>query len=214
MKILQVVHGLGYVLLIIDEVDCSMNSGAEGYGGTSSCVIAQIKEFMSDISHRGRVVVLMMTNRPDKIDVDLKRPGRLDYKIPFFFPQDDETRKAILKALVRKNKIKISKGLDVEVITPEIIGHSAAELEAVLLRAMRIASEDDCVLLKEPDLFQAAKDVIPSHDTRMLEYMEMLAVFESSSKMMLPEKYREIPTEEVHKRFDILCGELGIVVRA
>ena len=208
------VHGLGYVLLIIDEADCSMNSGAEGDGGTSSRVIAQIKEFMSDTSHRGRVVVLMMTNRPDKIDVDLKRPGRLDYKIPFFFPQDDETRKAILKALVRKNKIKISKGLDVEVITPEIIGHSAAELEAVLLRAMRIASEDDCVLLKEPDLFQAAKDVIPSHDTRMLEYMEMLAVFESSSKMMLPEKYREIPTEEVHKRFDILRGELGIVVRA
>ena len=111
--------------------------------------------------------VLMMTNRPDKIDVDLKRPGRLDYKIPFFFPHDDETRKAILKALVRKNKI--SKGLDVEVITPEIFGHSAAELEAVLLRAMRIASEDDCVLLKEPDLFQAAKDVSPSHDTRMLE---------------------------------------------
>ena len=165
MKILQVVHGLGYVLLIIDEVDCSMNSGAEGDGGTSSRVIAQIKEFMSDTSHRGRVVVLMMTK-------------------------------------------------NVEVITPEIIGHSAAELEAVLLRAMRIASEDDCVLLKEPDLFQAAKDVIPSHDTRMLEYMEMLAVFESSSKMMLPEKYREIPTEEVHKRFDILRGELGIVVRA
>ena len=42
----------------------------------------------------------------------------------------------------------------------------------------------------------------------------MLAVFESSSKMMLPEKYREIPTEEVDKRLDILRGELGIVVRA
>ena len=93
------VHGLGYVLLIIDEADCSMNSGAEGDGGTSSRVIAQIKEFMSDTSHRGRVVVLMMTK-------------------------------------------------NVEVITPEIIGHSAAELEAVLLRAMRIASEDDRVLLK------------------------------------------------------------------
>ena len=89
-KILQVVHGLGYVLLIIDEADRSMNSGTDGDGGTSSRVIARIKEFMSDTSHRGRVVVLMMTNRPDKIDIDLKRPGRLDYKIPFFFPQDEE----------------------------------------------------------------------------------------------------------------------------
>ena len=60
-----------------------MNSGAEGDGGTSSHVIARIKEFMLDTSHRGHVVVLM-TNRPDKIDVNLKRLGRLDYKIPFF----------------------------------------------------------------------------------------------------------------------------------
>ena len=80
-KILQVVKSLGYVLLIIDEADRSM-SGNDGDGGTSSRVIARIKEFMSDTSHRGRIVVLMMTNWPDKIDIDLKRPGRLDYKVP------------------------------------------------------------------------------------------------------------------------------------
>ena len=91
-KILQVVKGLGYVLLIIDEADRSMSGQGDNDGGTSSRVIARLKEFMSDTAHRGRVLVVMMTNRPDKIDIDLKRPGRLDFKIPFFFPQDDETR--------------------------------------------------------------------------------------------------------------------------
>ncbi len=213
-KILQVVHGLGYVLLIIDEADRSMNSGTDGDGGTSSRVIARIKEFMSDTSHRGRVVVLMMTNRPDKIDIDLKRPGRLDYKIPFFFPQDEETRQAILEALVRKNKVQLEKGADVMAISPKTEGYSAAELESVLLRAMRLASEDDRAKVSDSDLMQAATDVIPSRDTRMLEYMEMLAVFESSSKQMLPPKFREIPTKEVHKRLDVLRNQLGIVLRA
>ena len=78
-------------------------SGQDNDGGTSSRVIAKIKEFMSDTTNRGRIVILMMTNRPDKIDIDLKRPGRLDVKIPFFFPQDQETRIAITKALIRKN---------------------------------------------------------------------------------------------------------------
>ena len=56
--------------------------------------------------------VLMMTNRPDKIDIDLKRPGRLDVKIPFFFPQDQETRLAVTKALIRKNKLDLSTQVD------------------------------------------------------------------------------------------------------
>ena len=88
-KILQVVKGLGNVLLIIDEADRSLSSGG-GDGGVDSRVIAKLKEFMSDTTHRGRIVVVMMTNRPDKIDIDLKRPGRLDNKIPFFLPEDEE----------------------------------------------------------------------------------------------------------------------------
>ena len=79
-KILDLVDALGYVLLIIDEADRSLSSG-DNDGGTSSRVIARLKEFMSDTSHRGRVVILMMTNRPDKLDVDLKRPGRFDLKM-------------------------------------------------------------------------------------------------------------------------------------
>ena len=212
--ILNVVNGLGYVLLIIDEADRSMSSNTGSDGGTSSRVIARIKEFMSNTKHRGRVVVLMMTNRPDKIDIDLKRPGRLDYKIPFFFPQDKETREAILAALIRKNKIKIHADANVEVIGPQTEGYSAAELEAVLLRALNLASADEREELNDSDLIQAATDVIPSRDTKMLEYMEMLAVFESSSREMLPEKYKHMKTVDVHKRLDALRIELGIHIRS
>lgn len=208
-KILQVVEGLGYVLLIIDEADRSMSSGSEGDGGTSSRVIARLKEFMSDTSHRGRVVMLMMTNRPDKLDADLKRPGRFDLKIPFFYPEQAEERRAVFEALVRKNKIAFEDGVELDGAVQATEGYSGAELEAVLLAALNLAADGDRTELSQEDLDHAVDDVVPSRDTRMLSYMEMLAVFESSSRKMLPARYRDMETQAVLGELDRLRAALG-----
>jgi SpoVK/Ycf46/Vps4 family AAA+-type ATPase len=208
-KILQVVEGLGYVLLIVDEADRSMGSATDGDGGTSSRVIARLKEFMSDTGHRGRIVVLMMTNRPDKLDADLKRPGRFDLKIPFFFPEDHAERKAVLEALTRKNKLTLAEDADLDAAADGTEGYSGAELESVLLAAGANAAEADHAEIQAEDLAQAVEDVIPSRDTRMLEFMEMLAVFESTNRRMLPERYRSLDTDTVHQRLDALRIQLG-----
>src|ERR1043166_1794419 len=106
-KILNVIRAIGQVVVIIDEGDRAFgNTDGEGDGGTSSRVIARIKEFMSDTSNRGRILFLVMTNRPDKLDVDLKRAGRLDRKIPFLYVQTAEEVELVANALLRKNKIK------------------------------------------------------------------------------------------------------------
>jgi len=207
-KVLDLVDALGYVLLIIDEADRSL-SGGDSDGGTGSRVIARLKEFMSDTSHRGRVVVLMMTNRPDKLDVDLKRPGRFDFKIPFFFPEATDERVLILKALIRKNKLQLVDDIGFDGVADATEGYSGAELEAVLLAASNRAAEADHERITQEDLDQAAADVIPSRDVRMLEYMELLAVFEASAKRMLPERYRELDTAVVLERLDALKRQLG-----
>ena len=54
-KILNVVKAIGNVLLIVDEVDRAFGSSGDSDGGTTSRVIARLKEFMSDTSNRGRV---------------------------------------------------------------------------------------------------------------------------------------------------------------
>lgn len=208
-KILQVVDGLGYVLLIIDEADRSLSGGAEGDGGTSSRVIARLKEFMSDTSHRGRVVILMMTNRPDKLDVDLKRPGRFDVKIPFFFPETPEERRQITAAVLRKSQLQLAPGATLEPVVAGTVGYSAAEIEAVVLAAANFAAWEERQELSEADLARAVVDLIPSRDLRMLEYMELLAVFESSARRMLPERYQGMTTQEVQARLDVVRAQLG-----
>ncbi|MFT4624593.1 MAG: transitional endoplasmic reticulum ATPase [Myxococcota bacterium] len=212
-KVLELVEALGYVLLILDEADRGLSSGSGSDGGVNSRVIARLKEFMSDTSHRGRVVILMMTNRPDKLDVDLKRPGRFDMKIPFFFPEAAEERRLIFEALCRKNKLQLVEGISFTNAVESTDGYSGAEIEAVLLAANSLAGEEDQDNIDQKHLDQAVADLIPSRDTRMLEYMELLAVFESSSRKMLPERFRDLDTSDVQERLDRLRTMLGARAR-
>ena len=41
-----------------------------------------IAQEMTDTGNRGRVVWILASSRPDLIEVDLKRPGRVDVKVP------------------------------------------------------------------------------------------------------------------------------------
>ena len=52
-------------------------------------------------------------------------------------------------------------------------------------------------------------DYLPSRDLEMLEYMELLAVFEASSRRMLPQKYAGMSMEALQRRLaelKVLCG--------
>lgn len=210
--ILRVVEGLGYVLLVIDEADRSLSGGGEGDGGTSSRVIARLKEFMSDTRHRGRIVILMMTNRPDKLDADLKRPGRFDLKIPFFHPEEPADREAVLRAVLARAELPLAAGVDLGPAVGAVAGYSAAEIESVALAAVNFAAWEGRAAIESGDLARACADIVPSRDLRMLELMELLAVFESSTRRMLPPRFRDLGTPEVLERLDrvrLLLGPRG-----
>ena len=88
-------------------------------------------------------------------------------------------------------------------------GYASAELELVVLAASALASDDERSEVTSADLERAVGDVIPSRDPRMLDYMEMLAVFESCSRRMLPPRYAEMETHEVQSALDSLRAQLG-----
>jgi AAA+ superfamily predicted ATPase len=204
-KILTVIKAIGQVVVIIDEGDRAFgNTDGEGDGGTSSRVIARIKEFMSDTSNRGRILFLVMTNRPDKLDVDLKRAGRLDRKIPFLYSQSPEEVENVAKAVTRKNKIRTS--VDFVSIrggfSTKLVGYSNADVEAVILMANDDAAREAGgeATVEAAHFVRAASDYFPSRDVELLEYMELLAVFETSSRRLLPAKYADMTPEELDLR--------------
>jgi SpoVK/Ycf46/Vps4 family AAA+-type ATPase len=210
-KILNVIRAIGQVVVIIDEGDRAFgNTDSEDDGGTSSRVIARIKEFMSDTSNRGRILFLVMTNRPDKLDVDLKRAGRLDRKIPFLYSQTPEEVENIARASIRKNRINTDVDLASirDAFSKKLVGYSNADVEAVILMANDDAARDGDNGVSAARLISAAADYFPSRDVELLEYMELLAVFEASSRRFLPAKYAGMTPEEL----DLRLRQLRIVV--
>jgi SpoVK/Ycf46/Vps4 family AAA+-type ATPase len=213
-RILTVIKAIGQVVVIIDEGDRAFgNTDGEGDGGTSSRVIARIKEFMSDTSNRGRILFLVMTNRPDKLDVDLKRAGRLDRKIPFLYSQTPDEVENVARAVARKNRVRTSVDFTAirDTFSVKLVGYSNADVEAVILMAnddaARAAGGDAEVLAEHFE--RAASDYFPSRDVELLEYMELLAVFEASSRRLLPAKYAAMTPEELDLRLRQLRLTVG-----
>ncbi|MBN1961058.1 MAG: ATP-binding protein [Deltaproteobacteria bacterium] len=208
-RILSVIKAMGQVIVIIDEGDRAFgNQASESDGGTSSRVIGRIKEFMSDTANRGRVLFILMTNRPDKLDVDIKRAGRLDKKIPFLYPQTTEEVEAVVKAQIKKNDFnsQVVFPQDRQAVSQKLVGYSNAEIEAVVLLAGEYAKE---VVITAEHFTNAIRDYLPSRDTNMLEYMELIAVFEASNRKMLPAKYATIDVLELQKRLNELKLQVG-----
>jgi transitional endoplasmic reticulum ATPase len=216
-RILQVVQAIGQVLVIIDEGDRAFGnqSDGDGDGGTSSRVIGRLKEFMSDTSNRGRVLFILMTNRPDKLDLDIKRAGRLDRKIPLLYAQSSDEVEAVINAQLRKHRFEngLSFPEDRAAVSDKMLGLSNADFEAIVLLAGELAAaaapDVASPRLTRALLEQAIADYLPSRDTKMLEYMELLAVFEASNRKMLPRKYQTMSAEELQARLDLLRLECG-----
>jgi transitional endoplasmic reticulum ATPase len=210
-KVLGMVKALGPIILIIDEGDRSFGGQSEDTdGGTSSRVIARLKEFMSEPDNRGQVLFILMTNRPDKLDIDIKRAGRIDRKIPFFYPDTAQDVEAVLKALFTRYRLGTAIDWEAarEATSARLIGYSNADLEAVCLLALNMAGEGSTI--NQECFERAIADYVPARDAGMLEYMEMLAVFEASRRSMLPARYRDMSQEDFNLRLRELKRELRL----
>lgn len=209
-KVLTVIKGLGQILVIIDEGDRSIGGATEGDSGVNSRVIARLKEFMSDPDHRGHIVFVMMTNRPDKLDTDMKRPGRFDLKIPFFAPQNAAERAAIVRAVLRRHRIEADLAEEeLSALLEGLDGYAAADLEAVVLLANDdlqsgwvpegASEEAPPAALTLPYLQRAVVDYMPTRELAMIRYMELLAVHEASNRRLLPPRFADIEVDDLNR---------------
>ena len=200
-RVLATVKAMGPIAVIIDEGDRSFGSGGgggdDGDGGTSSRVIARLKEFMAETENRGQVLFVMMTNRPDKLDSDIKRPGRLDRKIPFFYCDSAPERVQVLQAvLARYEETCVASNEELLTLCDTLPGYSNADLEALALLAVELA-RNQARPLDAQALNEAAQDFMPPQEQDMIEFMELLAVSETSRRSMLPKRYRDMAISDI-----------------
>jgi transitional endoplasmic reticulum ATPase len=198
-RVLATVKAMGPIAVIIDEGDRSFGSGGgeDSDGGTSSRVIARLKEFMAETENRGQVLFIMLTNRPDKLDSDIKRPGRLDRKIPFFYCESASERSQVLLAvLARYGETCAATPEELLTLCETLAGYSNADLEALALLAVELARNAKTPL-DAAALGLAAQDFMPPQERDMIDFMELLAVSETSRRSMLPKRYRDMAMADI-----------------
>jgi len=207
-KIFSVLDALGQVVVFVDEADQAMGSrsGGEGDSGLSGRIYSMMAQKMSDTRLRGKIIWVLATSRPDLLEVDLKRPGRLDVHIPLFPPQDDASRHELLRVMAKKVGMEIAP----EDVPPLPAGMEIGgnEMEAILVRANRRWQ------LQEPPgatpLPQIIGEVLaeyrPSAHVRRYEYMDLVAVKECTDDRFLPPRYRTMSPEDLEARLQALSG--------
>jgi AAA+ superfamily predicted ATPase len=204
-KIFAILRALGQVVVFVDEADqaSGRREGGDGDSGLSGRVYSMLAKEMSETRNRGRILWVFATSRPDLVEVDLKRQGRLDVHIPLFPPETAQEREALLLAIAKKLKLPLT-AEDLPPFTDDVtLGGN--ELEGVLVRALRVheLSAEPRKPLREV-LAEVIKEVRPNPHTRKLEYMDLVAVKECTDVRFLPPHYRDLTPEELETRIDAL----------
>ncbi len=203
-KIFAVLRAIGQVVVFVDEADQAAGKREGGdESGLSGRVYAMLAKEMSETANRGRIVWVFATSRPDLLEVDLKRQGRLDVHMPLFPPQTEEEQKGLIVAIAGKLKLPLA-AADVPDL-PDNVTLGGNEIEGVLVRALRTweLSNEPKRPLKDL-LLDVFREVRPSAHTRKLEYMDLVAVKECTDARFLPERYRALDPETIEDRLESL----------
>lgn len=205
-KVLKILKAMAPVAVMIDEADAYLGNRSSGGGsGVNNRIFSMLASFMSDTDNRGRIVWFLVTARPDLMPVDFKRQGRAEEHIGLFYPDTLEEKKELLQVMTRKTGMSY---LDLDEFDEEFFDdmsvRSGADMEAALTRAKFKAASLGLEEVNFDIIAQVFGDFLPPTYPEEIELMTYSAVLESTSKELLPPRYRDMSREEVLEKVEDL----------
>lgn len=194
-KAIEGIEALAPCVVFLDEIDQKIRRTEAGAGDGGSAVEANIfgrlLEFFGDGGHRGRIIAIAASNRPDLVDAALKRPGRFDTKIPLLPPDSNEERVSVLNAQLTRYGFDGLDNQDVNAALAAVATSTKdwtqAELERLVVMARGI-----CRVQRKP-LAQAIGEARArlKANTSDIVRMSKLALAECDDLALVPERWRQ-----------------------
>ena len=189
-RIFRLLQALGRCYVFIDEADQAIGrrDSSGGDSGISGRVYSMLAEEMGSSTNRGKLIWILASSRPDLIEVDLKRPGRIDVTIPLFPTTTRKESLELLRMLCKKRSVMIpdKEAAAFEPLMPLLLTPGAAETLAVkIYRLFRTSNSSVQDVLRS--CLTDYQNPVP---LQTLEYQIRLAVAEASDLEFVPQDFR------------------------
>lgn len=187
-KIFRLIRALGRCIVFVDEADQTLGRRDSGSSdsGLSGRLYSMIAQEMSDSGNRGRLMWILASSRPDLIEVDLKRPGRVDVKVPLLPTATVAESAALLNALMKRFGIAPGPEAMAALPLPTLLTPGAAEALAVkVYRKVRTESVD--VLVALDDSLRGYQAPVPAD---VMAFQMRIAIREATDVQFVPEPLR------------------------
>jgi hypothetical protein len=192
-KIFRLLQALGRCYVFVDEADQALGKRDAGSNdsGVSGRIYSMMAEEMSNTRNRGKIVWVLASSRPDLIEVDLKRPGRVDVKIPLFPTVTRAEGFHLIQALCKRRGLIIADEAltSLEAQIPLLLTPGAAE--ALAVKVYRIAK------VEKLEATEALRECLTDYQNpvpaEVLEFQIRLAAREASDLDFVPLQLRAAP---------------------
>lgn len=191
-KIFRLVRALGRCMVFIDEADQTLGRRESGSGdsGLSGRLYSMIAQEMADTANRGRVLWLLASSRPDLIEVDLKRPGRVDVKVPLLPTATPAESAMLIAALAKRYGLSLDDA-ELAALTPTmptLVTPGAAE--ALVVKAYRHSRTQHS---NAADALRAClvdyQNPVPAD---VMEFQMRIAIREATDLAFVPAQFRSL----------------------
>jgi len=209
-RIKSVLEAMGSVMVVYDEADTEIGGRSAQTHDVDRRLFGNILKMMSDPANRGKIVWVIITARPDRLEPDIKRSGRAGEHLPVF-DNEGEEKQAFLKHVLTQA------GIDLDTFTPDervrfldlTANYFPADFDQILTELKRRRHIEGA--LTPPMVLEEVADFIPADIARQREYQELLAVLECTSREILPNRYADIPREVIQQTVQEIRASMGMI---
>ncbi len=182
-RIFRLLRALGRCYVFVDEADQSLGRrDVGGDSGVSGRIYSMLAEEMGSSRTRGRIIWILASSRPDLIEVDFKRPGRMDVKIPLLPAANAAQTYELIRFACRARGVPLPQDCpaDVSAHLPRLLTPGAAENIAVKsFRFVKTQSAPPEQALRR--VLEGYQPPVPEH---ILQQQIDLAIAESSDPVI------------------------------
>ncbi|BFU22602.1 transitional endoplasmic reticulum ATPase, putative [Entamoeba histolytica] len=182
-------------IIFIDEIDSIAPKRDKSGGEVERRVVSQLLTLMDGLKARSQVIVIAATNRPNTIDVALRRFGRFDREIDLGIP-DTEGRKEILQ--IHTKKMKIADDVDLDVLANETHGMVGADIAQLCTEAAMLC------IREKIDQIDWDDDTI---DASLIESLVVtMEHFRTAQQKVNPASIRDVVVEVPNVKWEDIGG--------